>query len=88
MPKKLKALRDKGFSYPYMERCLRLPQGTMRKWEADGKVPRDGKSLVEIITLFPWILELADDDFKDPVKALMDQVEITIKHKKSRKIGF
>lgn len=83
----LRDLKEQGLSFPNIERCLSLPQGTIKGWEEKGSIPKDGQALMKIVTMFPWMLEVADNDFRDPNRKLLDQVDITIKLK-SRKIGF
>jgi len=86
----LEELKSKGLTYPNIERCLRIPQGTISGWEKRGRIPKDGIALMKMVNVAPWILEFADDDYKNPNKMIIKQAEIIEKdrEKNRRRIGF
>ena len=60
----LKTLSNKGFSHAGIERALSLPQKTLSTYaDSERRVPADVISLLEIISTFPWILNVADEGF-------------------------
>jgi hypothetical protein len=47
-----------------MERVLGLPQRTLAKWKNRSVVPSAaGVSLLKYIRVFPWLLEVAENDY-------------------------
>lgn len=59
----VKKFTEKGMSNPHLERVLDIPQRTIEK-EKDNPSP-ELVALLRIINLFPWMLEVADNNF-DP----------------------
>lgn len=53
-----------GFNLSSMERSLELPQRTLAKWKSTGKPSAAGVSLLKILRCFPWILEVAEQEFE------------------------
>ena len=52
-------------SFSSMERALGLPQRTLTKWKNGASSPTAaGVTLLKFIKLFPWLLEVAENDFE------------------------
>lgn len=88
MNKKLliKKLEDKIDSLISFERCLGLPIGITKKWKSgEVKLKPEDIALIKLVTVFPWFLELADNNF-DPIfaekKLLQETINSIYKEKK------
>ncbi|KJR97181.1 MAG: hypothetical protein VR65_24845 [Desulfobulbaceae bacterium BRH_c16a] len=55
---------ENGFNLSSMERVLELPQRTLAKWKNTGKPSAAGVSLLKLIRCFPWLLEVAEQNFE------------------------
>jgi hypothetical protein len=58
-------LNDKGYSNTFMERVLQIPFGSISKWKT--KPTHEGVALLTVIRTYPWILYVAEDNFKHDV---------------------
>jgi transposase-like protein len=52
-----------GFNLASIERALELPQRTLSKWRNDTPPAAAGLTLLKFISLFPWLLTVADTNF-------------------------
>lgn len=59
----LDELASKGISNASLERALRLPQRTTARWK-EGKLSAGAAALIRMVRTFPWMLEVADADYK------------------------
>jgi len=59
----LQDFADHNYSFASMERALELPQRTLTKWKKTGKSAAAGLSLLRLLRIFPWLLEVADNHF-------------------------
>lgn len=59
----LQDFADHNYSFASMERALELPQRTLTKWKKTGKSAAAGLSLLRLLRIFPWLLEVADSHF-------------------------
>lgn len=57
-----------GFNLASIERALELPQRTLSKWRNDTPPSSAGVTLLKFISLFPWLMAVADTNF-DPLKS-------------------
>lgn len=55
-------LASQGIIQPGFERCLRLSMGTTKRWK-EGEYTASDLALLRIVRTFPWILEVADNNF-------------------------
>ena len=67
----LDELAQAGISNASVERALRLPQRTTARWK-DGKLSAGAAALIRMVRTYPWMLEVADADYKP------DQVVFTL----------
>jgi hypothetical protein len=58
----LQDLESKNIKMAYVERTLGLPQRTIARWKS-GEYSASGFALLQIIHSFPWILEVAKNNF-------------------------
>lgn len=63
IPKMLAMLAGVGLSMAYIERALELPTRTVARWKA-GDTSAAGVALLRLITMFPWLLTVAEHGFK------------------------
>lgn len=66
----VKDLSLRNYSMAYIERALRLPQRTISRWKAKdgsdkGGGSASGMALMRIIRTYPWILNVADENFEE-----------------------
>lgn len=66
VPFLIEALKDHGISAGYIERALRLPFGSVKKWLA-GEISPEELALLKIVCFFPRMLEVADADYDQSV---------------------
>lgn len=59
----LDELAAHGVSNASLERALRLPQRTTARWK-EGKLSAGATALLRMVRTFPWMLEVADADYK------------------------
>lgn len=52
-----------GFNLASIERALELPQRTLSKWRNDTSPSAAGVTLLKFISIFPWLLAVADTNF-------------------------
>jgi len=52
-----------GFNLAGIERALELPQRTLSKWRKDTAPTAAGLTLLKFISLFPWLIDVADNHF-------------------------
>lgn len=52
-----------GFNLAAIERALELPQRTLSKWRNDSAPTAAGLSLLKFISIFPWLINVADTNF-------------------------
>lgn len=91
MPKIIKALVLAGASPAYIERALELEFGSLKKW-ANGKFRNEDFALISIIASYPWLLEVADEQFRPMFAAgrmliAADQVEQLVTRKPPHQAG-
>lgn len=48
-----------------IERVLELKFGTLSKWRKQNRAPADGLALLRILNAFPWLINVAEDRFRD-----------------------
>lgn len=72
-------LHEMGVSSVYFERALRLPLNTTEKWRA-GSITEDEVALLRIIRTYPWMLEIADNNF-DKNEAMKEAYKQLLKPK-------
>ena len=80
----LKRLRDIRITPVYIERCLGLKIGTIRKWEKQNKVPRLGYALLRLIEHQPSLVEVAKNGYpplysireRDPSVLAIDKIRM------------
>lgn len=60
----IQTLAKKGYSKTYIERALRLPFGTLEKWQSFQDIDPEGLVLFEILGTFPWLIDVADNNYK------------------------
>lgn len=61
----LTALKHKNRTLAYIERALRLPQRTINRWK-NGECSSAVAALLRVIGTYPWVIEVADNDFAEP----------------------
>lgn len=59
-----------GYSMAYMERALGLPMRTMARWKK-GSYAKADLALMKVLKAFPWMIKVADEQFKDSQRAMM-----------------
>lgn len=69
-------LEANGYKIVSMERALRLPFGTMKKWRA-GKVEDVSLALLKLIKSMPWLINVADYNFSEEIakKLLLEEYQ-------------
>jgi len=60
------SLEDKKIAFSYLERALELPFGTTERWK-EGNISSEELSLLKIIVMYPWIIEVADSNFNEKI---------------------
>ncbi|MDA3822348.1 MAG: hypothetical protein PF450_07045, partial [Bacteroidales bacterium] len=67
----LTSLNRDGYSNASMERALGLPSRTLARWKKENSISpsSSGIALMRIIRSFPWILDIAENNF-DQKKAM------------------
>lgn len=60
------SLEDKKISFSYLERALELPFGTIQRWK-EGDITPEEMTLLKIISVYPWIIQVADNQFNHKV---------------------
>jgi len=73
VPDMIESLKTKGITQAYFERSLRIPQRTMARWSR-GEISDSAVALMKVILTFPWILEVADNDFDSKEFVVYKQV--------------
>lgn len=56
------SINAKGITNTYFEKALRIPFGSLKKWRS-GKILPEEIALLKIIDTFPYLLEIADNNF-------------------------
>jgi hypothetical protein len=54
-----------GYSLSHIERALDLPQRTILRWKSGKEPCAAGTTLLKFIRIFPWLIEVADEDFDE-----------------------
>lgn len=52
-----------GYNLAAMERALELPQRTLSKWRHDTAPTAAGLTLLKLISIFPWLIDVAETNF-------------------------
>jgi len=76
MDERIKKLNEIGIKCSAIERILSLPQGCMQSWEK-GKMQPEEEALLNMIYAFPWLLSLAEKNYKGKIK-FNYTVELTV----------
>ena len=61
----LNLLRQVGYSMIATERILGLPFRTLSRWKTSGRPSASGTALLRFLATFPWMLEIADNNFEE-----------------------
>jgi len=56
---------SEGTSMVEIDRCLRMKIGTCGKWAQGKSITAEAVALMQILKTFPWLLNVADNDFSD-----------------------
>ncbi len=59
----LEKLKQSGYSMVATERILELPVRTLSRWKTSGKPSAGGTALLRLLATFPWLLEVADNNY-------------------------
>lgn len=66
---------DQKISFPYLERVLSLPFGSINRW-LRGDFPKDVITILRFVRTYPWLLHLAEENFNaDVAQALLLTVD-------------
>lgn len=60
----IQSLITKGYTKTYIEKALQLPFGTLNKWLSFQDIDPAGLVLFKILNVFPWMIDIADNDHK------------------------
>ena len=63
----LSFLKEEGYSMSSIERALELPARTISRWKSGNDPSASGLALLRIIRTYPWILDVAERQYLDPV---------------------
>lgn len=61
-------LASQGISNASLERALRLPQRTTSRWK-EGKLSAGAAALLRAISVYPWLVEVADSGYRRDIAA-------------------
>ena len=64
----LRGLSDHGITMAYIERAFDLPKRTLARWKA-GKFSASATALLRTVKTYPWIVEVADEDYAESFAA-------------------
>ena len=65
IPAILNSLNQFGYSMVATERILELPFRTLSRWKTSGKPSAGGVALLRLLATFPWLLQIADNNYED-----------------------
>ena len=65
IPAILDSLNQFGYSMVATERILELPFRTLSRWKTNGKPSAGGTALLRLLATFPWLLEVADNNYEE-----------------------
>lgn len=67
IPPMVETIKGYGYTVVYCERALRLPFGTFQKWlDNPESVDLGAVVMLRMVATYPWLLQAADDNFKQP----------------------
>lgn len=72
MAQSIEGLQTKGYNISYMERVFDLPKRTMNHWKNKRQKSAAAVALVRLLTIFPWLSEVAQANFdKEKAEAIV-----------------
>ncbi|XDD41663.1 hypothetical protein AB3N58_10105 [Leptospira sp. WS60.C2] len=66
--KGIEEIKSYPYSYTYLERALRIPYRTFSRWKSKKDLSAVAMSYINIISNFPWLVEVSDYNFDPKVK--------------------
>ncbi|TGN10567.1 hypothetical protein [Leptospira ilyithenensis] len=66
--KGIEEIKTYGYSYTYLERALRIPYRTFSRWKSKKDLSAVAMSYINIISNFPWLVDVSDYNFDPKVK--------------------